>query len=65
MEVSKAGSVCGQCLEGGRRCGGLEEEEEQEEEEENKEDRVPSCSLRALQAHWPGCVLLLLLHFDL
>lgn len=36
-----------------------------EEEEEDREDRVPSCGRRALQAHWPGCVLLLLLHFDL
>lgn len=36
-----------------------------EEEEEDREDRVPSCGWRALQAHWPGCVLLLLLHFDL
>ncbi|KAI1231818.1 hypothetical protein IHE44_0007455 [Lamprotornis superbus] len=36
-------------------AGGLEEEEEQEEEEENKKDKVPSCSRRALQAHWPGC----------
>lgn len=70
MEVSEAGSVwpvsgSRHCLEGGRRWGGLEEEEEQEEEEENKEGRVPFSSLRALQAHWPGCVLLLLLHFDL
>lgn len=36
-----------------------------EEEEEDREDRVLSCGQRALQAHWPGCVLLLLLHFDL
>lgn len=32
---------------------------------EDKEKRFPSCGGRALQAHWPGCVLLLLLHLDL
>lgn len=67
IEASEAGSVwpvsgSRQCLEVGRRWLNdreLEQEEEQEEEE-NKEDRVPSCSQRALQACWPGCVLLLL-----
>lgn len=70
MEASEAGSVwpvsgpvsgCRQCLEVGRRwLNDRELEQEEQEEEENKEDRVPSCSQRALQARWPGCVLLLL-----